>query len=97
MPFLREHSEALGTVHAEVRAHLRGPIGAAEQLFRSFTERAGEAFNGDVRVLSAIRYRDDGTFEESERLTSAYSERRKELEVKNHDIGNIGNRFVSSE
>jgi hypothetical protein len=97
MPLLRQNSEGLRAVHSEVRIQLKAPLEAAERVFRTLTEQAAQAFEGDTRFLSAIRYNEDGTFDESERLTSEYSERRRELETKNHDLGAIADRFVSSE
>jgi hypothetical protein len=44
-----------------------------------------------------VRYSDDGTYERSAPITMELSERRKELEEKNSDVGDLVSRFVSSE
>ncbi len=97
MPLLREHSEGIGNIHTEVRSLLAGLIQDAERLFADLKQRAIAKFGEQVPFLAAVKYNADGTHADYEYITDAYSERRRELEEKNSDIGDLVRRYVSSE
>ena len=97
MPLVREHSESLGLIHTEVRSLLATPLQEAEQLFQQLQDRARNELGGDVRLLSTVRYDEDGTYERPAPIGLERSERRKELEKRNSDVGDVVSRFVSSE
>jgi hypothetical protein len=97
MPLLREHSEGIGSIHTEVRSLLSVPLQEAERLFAGLQERAVKEFGDAVPFLAAVKYNNDGTHADWEYITEAYADRRRELEVKNKDIGDVVRRYVSSE
>lgn len=97
MPLVREHSDSLRSIHAQVRETMKTALEDADQRFANLNQRAASAFAGDTAFLSVVRYDDDGACAESERVSMEYSERRKELEVRNEDLAATAIRFVSSE
>jgi hypothetical protein len=73
------------------------PLQEAERLFAGLQERAVKEFGDAVPFLAAVKYNNDGTHADWEYITEAYADRRRELEVKNKDIGDVVRRYVSSE
>lgn len=96
MPLVRQHRDGLTAIHATVRTLLAEPIRTAETLFTSLTEREEAAFGPNPVALVAVEFQADGTYDDWQYVTDAYTERRRDLELKNRDLAAVAARAVSS-
>lgn len=97
-PLVRQHIEALGRVHQELRRHTAQDIEVWEHVLETVITRARESF-GDVLPglpgLAVVAGEQRDIYDQSEPIFSSLLARRLFLQRKNSNLGFLSRRYVS--
>jgi len=94
-PMIREYITCIWRIHSEVRGYIAGDVGQWDAHVESAIERFRKKFPQETAI--AVAKVEDNNPTECVYLSNDFSKRRKELQSKNHHIGDLRKRYITSQ